>query len=204
VSVVNNSFINTVGDSILINSQTPGWNIQGNICKGGLRGIWVNTNCHPFTTISDNYMQDNTTAGIVVANVDGGIVFPYATNNTCVVEGNRIVNPTGMVTAINASTLNPNGSKASETVQYDGTMPLLQRASAGLTAIGNMGAFYVRDTATTTPGFFDDAGAYHTLQYTSYTPAVGANWVDPDPTTLVDAINRLAARLVTVGGAPIP
>jgi hypothetical protein len=38
----------------------------------------------------------------------------------------------------------------------------------------------------------------------TYTPAAGANWVDPDPTTVQAAIDRIAAQLAAVGAAPIP
>lgn len=38
-----------------------------------------------------------------------------------------------------------------------------------------------------------------------YTPADGAHWADPDPTTLVEAIDRLAAQVYTVHtSTPIP
>ena len=38
----------------------------------------------------------------------------------------------------------------------------------------------------------------------AYTPAVGANWTDPDPVNMGDAIDRLAAALVAHTGVPIP
>jgi hypothetical protein len=38
----------------------------------------------------------------------------------------------------------------------------------------------------------------------AYTPATGANWTDPDPTTLRSAIDRLAAAVAGLLGGPIP
>lgn len=37
-----------------------------------------------------------------------------------------------------------------------------------------------------------------------YTPAVGANWVNPDPTGVASALDRLAAVVATLNGGPIP
>jgi hypothetical protein len=41
------------------------------------------------------------------------------------------------------------------------------------------------------------------LQVQQY-EAVAANWVDPEPTTISEAIDRMAALLVTLNGGPIP
>jgi hypothetical protein len=38
----------------------------------------------------------------------------------------------------------------------------------------------------------------------AYTPANGANWTDPDPTNMGDALDRIAAALVAHTGVPIP
>lgn len=38
----------------------------------------------------------------------------------------------------------------------------------------------------------------------SYTPATGANWVDPDPTTVQEALDRIADAVEGLLTAPIP
>jgi hypothetical protein len=38
----------------------------------------------------------------------------------------------------------------------------------------------------------------------AYTPANGANWTDPDPTTVRSALDRLAAAVAGLLGGPIP
>lgn len=38
----------------------------------------------------------------------------------------------------------------------------------------------------------------------NYTPINGANWTDPDPTTVQDALDRLAAAVSGLLGGPIP
>ncbi len=51
---------------------------------------------------------------------------------------------------------------------------------------------------TITPAFFFGAPNL------PYTPAVGAQWVDPDPTTVQSALDRIAAVVSAGGGTPIP
>lgn len=38
----------------------------------------------------------------------------------------------------------------------------------------------------------------------TYAPGDPASWASPAPTTLADALDRLAAYLATVGGSPVP
>jgi hypothetical protein len=53
---------------------------------------------------------------------------------------------------------------------------------------------------------FTNAGVWTLDQPSSqvkYTPAVGANWVDADPATVAEAIDRIAAEVVILKGGPI-
>ena len=43
-----------------------------------------------------------------------------------------------------------------------------------------------------------DTGSFSTI---AYTPANGAHWTDPDPTTIRQAIDRIAARLFAISGS---
>jgi len=44
---------------------------------------------------------------------------------------------------------------------------------------------------------------YQPGKQVGYTPAAGANWVDPDPTDVATAIDRIAAEVATLKGGPI-
>ncbi|MEN6368599.1 MAG: hypothetical protein ABFD77_02750 [Thermotogota bacterium] len=44
---------------------------------------------------------------------------------------------------------------------------------------------------------------YQQAAHLKFTPAVGANWVDPDPANTQDAIDRIAAEVVLLKGGPI-
>jgi hypothetical protein len=57
----------------------------------------------------------------------------------------------------------------------------------------------VQSSLAIVPSFF-----YGDASQLAYVPANGANWVNPDPDTVAEAIDRLAARVVAMGGAPIP
>ena len=46
-----------------------------------------------------------------------------------------------------------------------------------------------------------DTGSFSTI---TYTPANGAHWTDPDPTTIRQAIDRIAARLFAITSGSIP
>lgn len=37
-----------------------------------------------------------------------------------------------------------------------------------------------------------------------YTPATAADWASPAPTTIADALDRLAAQVAVLGAAPVP
>lgn len=46
-----------------------------------------------------------------------------------------------------------------------------------------------------------NTGSFNTI---TYTPANAAHWTDPDPTTIKQAIDRIAARLFVIGSGSIP
>lgn len=46
-----------------------------------------------------------------------------------------------------------------------------------------------------------NTGSFNTI---TYTPANAAHWTDPDPTTIKQAIDRIAARLFAIGSGSIP
>lgn len=56
----------------------------------------------------------------------------------------------------------------------------------------------------TLAGFLGTRSTTSSAGLLPYTPAVDANWANPDPTTIQSALDRIAAQLAIVGAAPIP
>ena len=75
------------------------------------------------------------------------------------------------------------------------------------TALDQLAARVSTAQADATQGIGDAATAQSTAedaQNQLYSPAVGANWVDADPVTLKEAVDRLAAAVQGLLSAPIP
>lgn len=95
-----------------------------------------------------------------------------------------------------------NGSSGTITVPAGWTMQAYNSFIRG--NLTNNGTFQQRTSFV--EKVFTNAGTWTLDQPSSqikYTPAVGASWVDPDPTLVSQAIDRLAAEVVALKGGPI-
>lgn len=207
ISIHNNIFRNCVLYFIYFEGRVPCVSVVGNMCdtlQSGAAGIYIGADSHPNSIVSLNTIS-NCGGGInpiSIITISGAIVYTYPTNFTCTAMGNKFLGTgTGSVFS-NSINIDFGALAKSQVVNRVGAI-VLQETAGGYTTIAGHGMVYVRNTAPSTPRFVDDTGVDYQLQYTSYTPAVGANWVDPDPTTLQAAIDRIAAAIVAGAAGPI-
>lgn len=199
ISVHNNVFRSCVLYFIYFEGRVPCVSVVGNMCdtlSSGAAGILLGPDSHPNSIVSLNTVS-NCGGGIhpvSISTISGAITYTYPTNFTCTAQGNKFLGTgTGSVFS-NSINIEFGALAKSQVVNRVGAL-VLQETAGGYTTIAGHGMVYVRNTAPSTPRFVDDTGVDYQLQYTSYTPGNPANWVDPDPTTLQQAIDRLAAAV---------